>query len=124
MEIFEKATRLKLRFQINGEITTEQLWNVKESTLIAYEEELQEQVEKFGKTSRRKSSYKTKEQESVELKLAIVSHVLDTVIKEREEAANENAAKQHNQKILALIAEKQEEGLRGKSIDELQALLK
>lgn len=85
MEIFEKATRLKLRFQINGEITTEQLWNVKESTLIAYEEELQEQVEKFGKTSRRKSSYKTKEQEGVELKLAIVSHVLDTVIKERED---------------------------------------
>lgn len=124
MEIFEKATRLKLRFQINGEITTEQLWNVKESTLIAYEEELQEQVEKFGKTSRRKSSYKTKEQEGVELKLAIVSHVLDTVIKEREDLQDQANIKAHNQEILALIAEQEKQDLKKLSKEELKALLK
>ncbi len=124
MEMFEKATREKLRFQINGEISTEQLWTVKESVLIDYEEELQSQVEKFGKTSRRKSEVKTKEQEQVELKLAIVSHILDTKIKEREDAQNDTAKKEHNQKILALIARKQENELENMSIEDLQKLMK
>ena len=33
-------------------------------------------------------------------------------------------AKKHNDKIMALIAEKQENSLKGKSIEELKALLK
>jgi hypothetical protein len=124
MEMFEKASRLKLRFQINGEISTEQLWSVKESTLIDYEEELQNQVEKFGKTSRRKSEVKTNEQALVELKLAIVSYVLDTKIKEREEAQDEAGKKEHNQKILALITRKQENELESMSVEDLQKLMK
>ena len=59
-----------------------------------------------------------------QLRFDILKDVYLTKKKEAEELRDASVAKQHNQKILALIAEKQEEGLRGKSIDELQALLK
>ena len=59
-----------------------------------------------------------------QLRFDILKDIYLTKKKEAEELRDASVAKQHNQKILALIAEKQEEGLRGKSIDELQALLK
>ena len=127
MNIFELASRLKLRFNFNGTVSVEQLWDVKQDnldSLITYEEQLTEVVESYGKSTRRKAGRKTKEQELNELRLAIVSAILDTKIKEREEEMEASKAKSNNQKILGIIAEKEDAELRAMPADELRKLLK
>lgn len=124
MSIFEKASRLKLRFDLNGQISTEQLWTVSLPSLIDYEQSLTETVEGYGKATRRTRQAKTAAQELNELRLAIVTHILDVREAEQLEAANAANVKEHNQKILELIQSKKENELAGKSIAELEAMLK
>jgi len=124
MSIFEQASRLKLRFDLQGNISTEQLWDVDLDNLVTYEEQLIEVVASYGKSTRRKTSRKTNEQATNELRLAVVASILDTRIKEQEEAQEAAANKAHNQEIMEQIAEKQKDELKGKSIEELKAMLK
>ena len=124
MNIFEQASRCKLRFDLSGQISVEQLWDVNMNALATYEEQLTEVVESYGKSTRRKAGRKTTDQELNELRLAIVTSVLDTRIAEREAASEQLATKAHNQKIMELITAKQEEGFKQMSVEELQKMLK
>ncbi|MFM7979727.1 MAG: hypothetical protein ACKPKO_10460, partial [Candidatus Fonsibacter sp.] len=126
-------TRLGLRFNLpNGELSTEQLWQLKPSKrankvvddLADYEEELQDELAKFNVSNRRRSATKSQEQQLLELRLAIVSHILDVREAEADEAKTIAANKEHNERIKALIAKKQEDKLGDLSVEELQALLK
>lgn len=81
-------------------------------------------VESYGKSTRRTRQTRTAEQNANELRLAIVTHILDVREQEAEEAANAADVKQHNQRILELIRAKQEQKLADMSEDELKALLK
>jgi len=79
-----------------------------------------EVVEGYGKSTRRKAGRKTTDQELNELRLAIVTSVLDTRIAEREAASEQLATKA----LMELITAKQEEGLKQMSVEELQKMLK
>jgi len=122
--IFAQATRNALRFDLQGNISTEQLWHVNLDNLIAYEERLAEIIESYGKSTRRRASRKTKDQTTNELRLAVVTAILDTRIKEQEEEKEAAANKLHNQKIMDLIAAKQEDEMKSMSVEDLQKLLK
>lgn len=133
VNIFEQATRLDLLFQLPvGELNIQSLWKLKPvkrngklvDDLADYEIELKEQLSKFSQVRRRGSVAKTNEQELLELRLAIVSHILDVKDAEAQAAKEEAAKKVHNQKIQDLIAKKQEDKLGELSLEELQALLK
>ena len=141
-DLFEQATREDVKFTLpeghtpSGELTVQQLWKLKPSfkviegkkvlvdSLADLEDVLQEQVEKFGKTSRRKSNAKSSKQLTLELQLAIVSHILDVREKEQDAALSEAENKAHNQKIYGLIAKQQEDELANLSKDELLKLIK
>ena len=124
MNIFEQASRIKLRFDVNGQVSVEQLWNANMQSLINYEQTLTEMVESYGKSTRRTRQTRTAEQNANELRLAIVTHILDVREQEAEAATNAAATKEHNQRILELIRAKQEQKLADMSEDELKALLK
>lgn len=124
MNIFEQASRVKLRFDVNGQISVEQLWTVNMQSLANYEQTLTEMVESYGKSTRRTRQTRTAEQNANELRLAIVTHILDVREQEAEAATNAAATKEHNQRILELIRAKQEQKLADMSEDELKALLK
>lgn len=124
MNIFEAASRKKLRFDINGQISTEQLWTASMTSLTDYEQMLTETVESYGKATRRSRKAKTAAQEQNELRLAIVTYILDVREAEQIEAEQAASNKAHNQKILELIQSKKENELQGKSIEELEAMLK
>lgn len=124
MNIFEKASRIKLRFDLNGQVSVEQLWSASMTSLTDYEQQLTEVVEGYGKATRRSRKSKTVAQELNELRLAIVTHILDVREAEQVEAETAAANKQHNQKILELIQSKKESELQGKSIEELEAMLR
>lgn len=122
--IFEQASRTKIRFGVNGSISVEQLWDSSMSSLVDYEQQLSETVEGYAKSTRRTKKNRTKAQEENELRLAIISYVLDVREAEQEEALNTAKTKEFNQNILALIQAKKGEELASKSIAELEAMLK
>lgn len=124
-DIFALATRKRLRFQVpQGEVNIESLWRVNVPVLISYEEELEKAVEQFGKTSRRRSQTKTAEQEDTELRLAIVSYILDVKEAEAKAATDAKQIKEYNEQIDRVIAAKKVEQMSNLSIEELEKLRK
>lgn len=61
---------------------------------------------------------------TLELQFEILKDVYLTKRDERNQLQKEQEVKEHNNKIINLIAEKEDESLKGKSIDELKSLLK
>ena len=118
MSNFEKASRLKLRFSINGNNTTEELWDFSKEALADYEVSLKESIEKQGKTNR--FAKKNDKLAIEELKLAIVSQIIDIKVAEEDESVNAAAKRAKRNEILSLIADKQKEEMRNKSLEDLQ----
>jgi len=121
--MYKEATRLKLRFTTErGILSLEQLWDLSLSTL----DDLAVLLEKAYKESGKKSFLvkKSKKDKELKLKFDIVLDILTTKVEESEASKNSLEIKEYNEKILALIAEKQEESLKDKSISDLKALLK
>jgi len=123
MEKFKEASKQKLRFQTSkGLLSVEQLWDLSLNELDALAVALEVDVEESGR-----KSFLTKTSSKNKLAKLRFDLALDVLTSKQEElqAANEKAeTKEHNKKIISLIAEKQDESLRNKSIPELEALLK
>jgi len=123
MSIFEYATRKKLRFVapgINGSMSVEDLWDLPLTKLdkvaIALNKELKEEKEESFIVSTSKSN------KPLNVKFEIVKHIISTKMVEKEAANNAAAKKAEKQKLLALIADKENEALKGKSLEELKAM--
>jgi|SRR6187399_380007 len=123
MENFKQASKEKLRFQTSkGQLSTEQLWDLSIEDLDALAVSLEEQHQTSGKKSFvKKTSAKDK---TTKLRFDVVLEVLNTKVDEYNTAQEKAEAKAHNNKILQLISEKQDESLKGKSVKQLEAMLK
>jgi len=123
MSDFKQASRVGLRFQTNrGNLTTEQLWELSLTDLDTLAVHLETEVEQSSKKSFLLK--KTEKSKTAKLKFDIVIDILTTLVEEKEAASKQKETKEHNQKILNLIANKQEQDLQGKSVEELTAMLK
>jgi len=123
MEMYKEANKQKLRFQTNkGLLSTEQLWDLSLTDL----DTLAVSLESAHKNSKGKSflEKRTTTDKGLKLKFDIVLDVLQSKVEDAEIATLERENKEHNQKILALIAEKKDGQLAGKSIKELEKMLK
>jgi hypothetical protein len=123
MDIFKIASKEKLRVQTSkGLLSVEQLWDLSEQDLDVLAVQLEEQYNESGKKSFLvKRSVKDK---TTKLKLDLVLEILYTKVEERQVAEQKAEDKAHNKKILELIAEKQDESLKGKSVKQLEAMLR
>jgi len=123
MENFKLASQQKLRFQTNkGSLSTEQLWDLSVSDLDTLAVSLEEEHKQSGK----KSFLITKsvKDKTAKLRFDVVLDVLTTKVEEAQTLAEAQEVKEHNKKIIALISEKKDESLKGKSIRELEGMLK
>ena len=66
---------------------------------------------------------KTKADALLDEKISIVRYIVSVKLKEAEDKKNEKALKDQKQKILSIIADKEDSELKGKSIDELKNML-
>ncbi len=123
MSNFKEASKQKLRIQTNrGLLSIEQLWDLSLTELDTLAVSLQEEHEKSGKKSfLSKTSAKDK---TAKLRFDVVLEILNTKSAEADTIAEAKEIKDHNKKILELIAEKQDDALKGKSVKQLEALLK
>ncbi len=123
MDIYKQASKLKLRFQTSkGLLSVEQLWDLSTTELDVLAVQLDEEHKKSGKKSFLvKSSAKDK---TSKLMFDLALDILTTKVEEQDAKTQELEDKKHNEKIINLIAEKQEDALKGKSVAELKAMLR
>lgn len=123
MDIFKESTKKGLRYNSpKGNITTEQLWDLKLAELDQVAVSLDEQLEKSEKKSFIKK--RTETDEVIDLQLKVVVDVIETKQADVLAKKTELDKKVHNEKIMALIQQKQENKLNDLSVEELEAMLK
>jgi hypothetical protein len=120
MDIYKQANRLGLRFNTNrGLLATEQLFQLSLADLDALAVSLE--VSQTGKKSFIRET--SVGDEIAKLKFDVALDVLNTIMKEQKDARESLDNKRKNEKILALIAEKQDGALKEKTVEELEAML-
>ena len=119
--MFEQAIRNKWRWQYRGQLSVEDLWDLNLSQL----DEIYKALRRERKVTGEKSLLDNESTESDELKakITIVEYIFNTKVTERDaqKALAEKAAQK--QRVLEIIAKKQDEGLQNLSLEELQAML-
>lgn len=118
--MFDKATRMKLRFPYKGQCTVEDLWDLGVTALDGIYKALRSaQKEQDGESLLSEK----KENAELALQVEIVKHIVGVKQAEAEDKRKAVERKAQKERIMEIIAQKQDESLKGKSIDELTALL-
>ncbi|EGC75577.1 hypothetical protein HMPREF0490_00776 [Lachnospiraceae bacterium 6_1_37FAA] len=119
--MFEIAARNKFRFPFKGMISTEDLWDLSVENLDNVFKTLNSEMKKTKEESL--LSTKSKADEMLELKIEIVKHIVTVKQEEKEAREKKFLDRERNQKIMSIIAAKQDEQLHNMSVEELQKLL-
>lgn len=119
--IFEVAVRNKMRFPFKGMVSVEDLWDMSVENLDTIFKTLKTQLKTVQEESLLNT--KTKEDKELDVRIEIVKYIVKTKLEEKEAQLNAKTKREEKQKILALIANKENEALQGKSIEELKAML-
>jgi len=130
MDLFEKASRLKLRFaSLAGPLSVEQLWDLPITTkakngadLAGIARNLNHQLKASSDDDLPFLSSTKKADSDTQLAFDIVRHIVETKQAEAAKAAETAANRDKKQQILALIATKENEELGSKGLDELRKL--
>ncbi len=124
MNIFEKASRLKLRFEVEkGNVNTEDLWDMPLlPTLDNIAKDLNQQCEQSVAESFVMQNEKS--DDTLEfLKFSIVKYIIRIKLQEKAMAEDEAAKKIKKEKILSILAKKEDIALEENSIDDLRKML-
>lgn len=125
--LFEKASRLKVRFITQvGNISTEDLWDVPliNSNGLSLDN-VAKTLNKALKDSDDESFVKKTSTVNIllELKFAIVKHVIEIKLAAAERQKNATLLKAKKEQILGIIATKENEELHGESVSKLKEML-
>lgn len=123
--MFDKATRLKLRFESNkGLLSVEQVWDLSLTALNDMAKGLNRELKSLAVEEEDFIGTNTSVDSQLQLRFDIVKHIISVKLAERNEAATASEKKAHNQAILELIAQKERQNLEGKTVEELRGMLK
>lgn len=121
VNMFEVATRSKMRFPYKGQISVEDMWDLSLPALDSVFKALNSQMKQVKEESL--LSTKSKADETLELQIEIVKYIVGIKLAEKE--AREKAAEKsvQRQKIMEIMAKKQDESLENASMEDLQKML-
>lgn len=119
--IFFNALKQNYRFSYKGTLTTEDLFDLNVEAL----DTIYKSLKKLQKEADEDSLLvKTKREDNIlNDKIAIVRAIVEDKMIEKERAKNAAKKRAQKQRILEIMADKQDAALKEKSIEELQAML-
>ena len=129
MSNFEKALRQKLRFDTpSGLLGAEDLWDLPLTSTRTGRANLDDIARSLNKKLKSGDdlSFVVKERksdETVQLAFDLVKHVIDVRLAENAAALLEKERAEKKQKIMSIIASKQDESLHSMSLDDLKKLM-
>lgn len=119
--IFEYAVRNKVRFPFKGMISVEDLWDLSLTNLDSIYKTLNKQVKQSEEESL--LTTKTSVDTELEVQIAIVKHIVSVKLAEQEAREKDAAKRAQKQKIMSIIATKEDEALHNSSVDDLRKML-
>jgi len=118
--IFEQASRSKTRFPYRGMCSVEDLWDLSVQEL----DKMFKSINAELKVEQEESLLDTNERSSdIDLQVAIIRHIVSVKLDEADAAEHEEVARQKKSRILAILANKQDESLMAMSEEELAEML-
>lgn len=120
-KMFEVAVRNKFRFPFKGVISVEDLWDLSVQQLDGIFKTLKSQEKKAQEKSLLDT--RTPEDEALKTKIDIIRYIVTVKLDEAKQAEHAKENRDQKQKILGILAEKQDADLRSKTPEELQAML-
>ncbi len=119
--IFEYAVRNKVRFPFKGMISVEDLWDLSLTNLDSIYKTLNKEVKQSEEESL--LTTKTSVDTELEIQIAIVKHIVTVKLEEQEVREKAAAKKAQKQKIMSIIATKEDEALQNTSVEDLKKML-
>lgn len=120
-KMFETAVRTKMRFPFRGLVSVEDLWDLSVENLDSIFKTLNAQVKKAKEESLLNT--KSREDQVLDMQIAIVKYIFSVKLEEENLRLRAKEQKEKKQKLLSILASKQEEDLHNKSVDEIKAML-
>lgn len=119
--LFESATRSKMRFPFKGMISVEDLWDLSLTNLDSVFKTLNAEVKKFEEESLLHT--KSKEDEEISNKIEIVKYIVNVKLNEKKKRENDIKNAETRQKLLEIKAKRQNAALENMSDEELDKAL-
>lgn len=117
---FEYATRNKVRFPFRGLISTEDLWDLSLTNLDSIYKTLNKQLKQSDEESLLNIK---KKDELLEAQIAIIKYIVSVKLAEQEAREKSDAKKAQKQKIMSIMAKKEDAALENSSMEDLQKML-
>lgn len=120
INVFEYASKNKIRFAFRGILTTDDLWDLTPENLDEIYKGLQAQVKQAGEESLLTTATRNIR---LEVSIEIVKHIFTFKMAEIDARKAAAAKREQKKRLLEILGAKQDEELRGKSTAELQAMI-
>lgn len=122
MSIFEKASKSKLRFATGrGQLATEDLWDLSLESLDTIAKAVNKQLK--AETEESFIGKKSKANETLELQLEILKHIISVKLQEKEIKAQRAERNAKLAQLRELAASKTNEALAGKSLEDINRMI-
>lgn len=120
-DLFKIATKRKYRFNYKGQATVEDLWDLSVEEL----DKIYKNLKSLQKNASEESLLQTVTKEDKELnnKIEIIKTIVADKLAAKDRAMKAASQRAQNQRILEIMADKQDAALKEKSIEELQNML-
>lgn len=120
-DLFKVATKKKYRFSYKGQVTVEDLWDLSVEEL----DKIYKNLKSLQKNASEESLLQTVAKEDKELnnKIEIIKTIVTDKLAAKDRAMKAASQRAQNQRILEIMADKQDAALKEKSIEELQNML-
>lgn len=121
MGMFEKAVRMKLRFEYRGILSVEDLWDLDVKTLDRIFKKLNAELKNEKEESL--LEVKTEKNTILELKVEIIKYIVNVKIEERNAMLNAMKKKQKKEKLMAIIKDKEDKNLYDMDVEKLKKMV-
>ncbi len=120
-EMFIKASRKKMRFPYKGQVTVEELWDLPVTEL----DKIYKLLNAEAKHAKEESLLETRfeEDEKLAVRIGIIKYIVEVKLEEKKAAEMAKEREEQKQKIMKILANKQDEELKEKSVEELEKML-
>ena len=119
--LFESATRSKMRFPFKGMISVEDLWDLSLTNLDSVFKTLNAEVKKSEEESLLNT--KSKEDEEISNKIEIVKYIVGVKLDEKKKREDAKKNAEMRQRLLEIKAKRQDAALENMSDEELDKAL-
>ena len=120
-DLFKVAAKKKYRFNYRGLISVEDLWDLGVEDLDKIYKSLKSQQKNAAEESLLQEV--SKEDKELNNKIEIIKTIVTDKLAASDRAKKAAAQRMQNQRILEIMADKQDEELKSKSLEELKSML-